>query len=506
MPVLHTTREAVQWLRRCAVRGLHTDSRQVQPGDAFVAWPGTAMDARRHVASAIQSGAVACLVDADGLEESLQQNASVASLPGLQAYAGAIAAEFFHHPSNALDVIAVTGTNGKTSTVWWLAQALSLLPEPKAIPCAMVGTLGVGRWSGTDRATLQSTGLTTPDPVVLQRALANFVQGGLKACAIEASSIGIEENRLVGTRIRVAIFTNLTQDHLDYHGNMQAYASAKRKLFAWPGLSCAVINVDDPFGAELAQNLADSAVDVWTVSCISGARLRAHSIRSKDSGLSFAVQEAGETHDLKVPMIGDYNVANLLGVIGAMRALGIPLSEAIGACNALKAVPGRMECMGEVGIDPLVVVDYAHTPDALHHALTSLRPIAQQRGGRLVCVFGCGGDRDASKRPLMGAIATQLADDVVITSDNPRSEDPQTIAVEIAGTQAFGNALRVQLDRSSAILDTVQCADASDVILVAGKGHELTQEIAGVKHKFSDRERVAEALHTRNSVVTGSPA
>ena len=506
MPTLHTPSEAVQWLRRHAVSGLHTDSRQIQAGDAFIAWPGAAMDARQHVPSAIEHGAVACLVDADGLDEALQHNELVASLPGLQSCAGEIAAEFLQHPSNGLDVIAVTGTNGKTSTVWWLAQALSSLPAPLAIPCAMIGTLGVGCWSVNEGAALQATGLTTPDPVVLQSALANFVQDGMKACAIEASSIGIEEQRLAGTRIRVALFTNFTQDHLDYHGNMQAYACAKRKLFAWPDLSCAVINVDDALGRELAHSLADSELDIWTVSCTSAARLRAHSIQTLDAGVSFVVQEAGEAHCIATQMIGDYNVVNLLGVIAAMRALGVPLLDALAVCSRLQSVPGRMECLGGTGNSPLVLVDYAHTPDALQNALTSLQPIARQRQGRLVCVFGCGGDRDASKRPLMGSIATQLADFVVVTSDNPRSENPQDIAAHIVGEQPRGNALDVQLDRATAIRQAVQRADAADVILVAGKGHELTQEISGVKYAFSDRDHVSNALKSRPTVETVAAA
>lgn len=507
MQELHTSTQAAQWLRQHVKGTLQTDSRKVTAGDGFVAWPGAAVDARQFVDAVLQNGAAACLVEREGASASPLQGDRVASYSGLKASTGAIASEFFGHPSRALKVVAVTGTNGKTSTAWWLAQALSALPGALALPCGMVGTLGVGRppAAGTAPAvqsSVISTGLTTPDPVVLQRTLRQFHDEGLKACAMEASSIGIEEHRLAGTHIDVAVFTNFTQDHLDYHGNMDAYWQSKRRLFAWPGLAHAVINVDDAQGAALADALATSAVDVWTVSCQREARLQARAVAYDTMGLRFDVVEGGMAHALQTRTIGSYNVSNLLGVIGAMRALGVPLAAAVQACSALHPVPGRMECLGGVD-EPLVAVDYAHTPDALSQALTALRPLALQRAGQLWCVFGCGGDRDASKRPLMGAIAAQKADHVVVTSDNPRGEKAESIIAQILLGLSPCQSVDVQTDRARAIAEAITRAAPHDVVLLAGKGHEETQEIAGVKHLFSDHAHADQALQKRKTQASG---
>jgi UDP-N-acetylmuramoyl-L-alanyl-D-glutamate--2,6-diaminopimelate ligase len=494
--------QASAWLRQRVTGTLRSDSRKLQPGDGFIAWPGAAVDARRFVPVALQQGAAACLVEQAGAEAFALDGEGVASYAGLKADTARIAADFFAHPSAGLDVLAVTGTNGKTSTVWWLAQALAALPGKLAQPCGMIGTLGVGQ----PATGVLSTGLTTPDPVLLQHTLRRFVDDGLRACAIEASSIGIEEHRLDGTQIRVALFTNLTQDHLDYHGSMEAYWESKRRLFAWPGLRSAVINVDDEHGAQLADELnARGGLDVWTVSCRQPARLQARAVAYGPLGQGFEVVEGADTHWLQTRTIGSYNVSNLLGVLGALRAQGVPLQAAVQACGALQPVPGRMECLGEPG-EPLVVVDYAHTPDALVQALGALRPLAAQRGGRLWCVFGCGGDRDASKRPLMGAIASQKADQVVVTSDNPRREKPEAIVAHILLGLNQSKAVDVQTDRALAIADAVARADARDVVLVAGKGHESTQDIGGVLHPFSDQDHAAKALRRRKDAATGSHA
>ncbi|MES2582256.1 MAG: UDP-N-acetylmuramoyl-L-alanyl-D-glutamate--2,6-diaminopimelate ligase [Pseudomonadota bacterium] len=505
MQALHTPSHAAQWLRQQVTGTLQSDSRKLQPGDGFIAWPGAAVDARQFVGDALKTGAAACLVEQTDVASWGLDGERVASYPGLKTDTGVIAAEFFGAPSEALQVVAVTGTNGKTSTAWWLAQALSALPDGLALPCGMVGTLGVGRppASGAAHATpahasVISTGLTTPDPVLLQRTLRRFSDEGLTACAMEASSIGIEEHRLDGTRIRVAVFTNFTQDHLDYHGSMEAYWQSKRRLFAWPGLQAAVINVDDVQGQALADSLRTSALDVWTISSQCEARLQARAIAYGSLGLSFDVVEGGASCRLQTRTIGSYNVSNLLGVLGAMRALGVSLQDAVHACSTLHPVPGRMECLG--GVDaPLVAVDYAHTPDALSQALAALRPLAQQRGGRLWCVFGCGGDRDASKRPLMGAIASQKADQVVVTSDNPRGEKPESIIAHILLGLSQSKAVDVQPDRAQAIAEAITRAAPSDVVLLAGKGHEDTQEIAGTKHPFSDRTHAQQALNRRPS-------
>lgn len=489
MPDFKNPAQAAQWLQKHTSGTLQTDSRQLQAGDGFVAWPGTVVDARRYVAQAISQGAAACLVEQQGSELFGLHGNSVGRYPDLKADTGLIASEYFDHPSHRLAVVAVTGTNGKTSTTWWLAQALSQLPDPLTMPCGVVGTLGVGQPS----IELISTGMTTPDPVVLQRTLRGFVDSGLKACAMEASSIGIEEYRLQGTKVQVAVFTNFTQDHLDYHGSMEAYWQAKRKLFAWPGLQSAVINVDDVQGAALADSLDGHLEEVWTVSCEQPARIRAQNMAYRQGGLYFEVVEGNTVIGLQTKMIGSYNISNLLGVLGAMRALGVPIQAAVNACGNLLPVPGRMECLGEDG-QPLIAVDYAHTPDALAHALDALRPIAQQRGGRLWCVFGCGGDRDATKRPLMGAIAMQHADAVVITSDNPRTEKAESIISQILLGLVEQNSAEVWVDRAQAIEQAIAQAENQDVILLAGKGHETTQEVAGVKHPFSDFAHAEKAL------------
>ena len=501
--MLHSPIQAAQWLQQRVTGSLCTDSRRVQAGDAFIAWPGAAVDGRAFVAAALQAGAAVCLVEAQGQEAFALDAGRVASYMGLKADTGLIADAYFAQPSRQLAVLAVTGTNGKTSTTWWLAQALSALPAPYAMPCGLIGTLGIGRPpvlpaqdAGAVDAVVVPTGLTTPDPVQLQHALHTFVRDGLRACAIEASSIGIDEQRLAGTHIRLALFTNFTQDHLDYHGSMQAYWAAKCRLFAWPGLQSAVINIDDPHGQALAQSLSASTLDVWTVSLQQPARLRARGLQYLADGMAFEVAEGDEVHALRVALMGDYNVSNLLGVLAAMRALAVPLNIAVQVCRGLLPVPGRMECQG--GVDaPLVAVDYAHTPDALDHALAALRPLAQQRGGRLWCVFGCGGDRDSSKRPLMGAIAAKLADQVVVTSDNPRTEKPESIIAQILLGLTSSHMVDVQLDRALAIADTLAKVAPRDVVLVAGKGHEETQEIAGQKLPFSDRAQVAQALALR---------
>ncbi|MBA3057814.1 MAG: UDP-N-acetylmuramoyl-L-alanyl-D-glutamate--2,6-diaminopimelate ligase [Gammaproteobacteria bacterium] len=511
MPELQSPQDAADWLRKHVTGTLQTDSRKLQPGDGFIAWPGAAADARQFVAQALDSGARACLVERAGAEPYAFSSELVATYPGLKAASGPIAAAYFDHPSRQLDVLAVTGTNGKTSTAWWLAQALSNLKLAAPIPCALVGTLGIGTPPLTGApldadplAAMVATGLTTPDPVQLQQALRRFVGRGLKACALEASSIGLDEQRLSGTRIRTAIFTNFTQDHLDYHGTMADYWQAKARLFQWPGLQSGVINIDDEQGAQLAGALRDQALDVWTVSCLTAARLQACDIVHGAQGLRFALLErepegandageVGERHVLQTRLIGSYNVANLLGVIAAMRGLGVPLGAAVAACADLSPVPGRMECWGTPG-QPLAAVDYSHTPDALAKALLALRPLADQRGGRLWCVFGCGGDRDTAKRPLMGAIAARHADCVVVTSDNPRSEKPDVIISQILLGLAGHPALTVEPDRALAIAQAFAQAAPEDVLLIAGKGHEEYQEVAGRRLPFSDAQQVRLAL------------
>jgi UDP-N-acetylmuramyl-tripeptide synthetase len=487
---LHTPQESAAWLRARVTGTLHCDSRKVRSGDGFIAWPGAATDGRRHVPAALAQGATACLVEREGAEVFAFEDESIAGYAQLKSATGPIAAAYFEQPTERLDVLAVTGTNGKTSTAWWLAQALSNA-RPNAIPCGVVGTLGVGRPPQVD-----FVGLTTPDPVLLQRQFRRFADEGLKACAIEASSVGIVERRLDGTRIRVAIFTNFTQDHLDYHGTMEAYWAAKTELFRWPGLQAAVVNLDDGKGRSLADSVTASGVELWTVSQQQPARITAQEVGYADGGLRFFVQEGDERHALSTQLIGQYNVSNLLGVIGAMRALGVPLAEAVRACGSLLPVPGRMERLQQAG-KPLVAIDYAHTPDALDKALQALKPLAAQRGGRLWCVFGCGGDRDPTKRPLMAAVVEKNADHVVVTSDNPRSEKPENIISQILLGLSHHQCVQVQADRGKAIAETISKAASGDVVLLAGKGHEDYQEIAGAKLPFSDKVQAQAALDAR---------
>jgi UDP-N-acetylmuramoyl-L-alanyl-D-glutamate--2,6-diaminopimelate ligase len=515
--------EAVAWLRAQGARDLQADSRSIAPGDAFIAWPGYAQDGRQFVTAALQAGASACLVEADGVEAWGFDDTRVAALPGLKAATGRIADLWWGEPSAALRVLASTGTNGKTSTAWWLAQALSLAGRR----CGVVGTLGVGEPPTrlTPAAQVLATGLTTPDPLTLHRALRRFADSGFAAAALEASSIGVVEHRLDAVRIEVALLTNFTPDHLDYHADMASYWAAKRALFDWPGLRAAVLNLDDAQGAALATELAarpaEAALDLWTYTmdaACPAARLRADAIGYSAHGLHFTVREADASAQVETTLIGDYNVANVLAVLGGLRALGLPLAEAAVLAAEFTPVPGRMQRVsapaGAAGAElteglPEVVVDYAHTPDALDKVLSALRPLARARGGRLWCVFGCGGNRDSAKRPLMGGIAARLADRVVITSDNPRFEDADAIVAQVAaGVPAAELAtgptvgqkagrVRCEVDRRVAIAQVLAEAAGRDVVLIAGKGHEDYQEIAGRKWPFSDIDEAARALAAR---------
>ena len=493
MQRLHTPVEAARWLRARVTSQLTSDSRRVQAGDGFFAWVGQTTDARQHVVQALQQGASACLVEANGLEvfeavnDLALHDAPISSYEGLKADSGAIADAYFDSPSAALRVQAITGTNGKTSTAWWLAQAFSRLGQR----CAVVGTLGMG-----EPGQMHSTGLTTPDPLQLHTQLRRWVNDGVQVCALEASSIGLVENRLSGCHIHTAIFTNFTQDHLDYHGSMQAYWQAKQSLFDWPGLTAAVINIDDDKGRELAQRLQHSALKLWTVSMHGTADICARDVRTTTLGMTFDVCEADQSISLTAACLGDFNVMNLLGVIAALRQAGHSLADAVAACHHLQAVPGRMQQLGSEGM-PAVVVDYAHTPDAVAKALQALRPWAHARGGRLHCVLGCGGDRDSSKRAPMARCAEEFADVVCLTSDNPRSEDPQHILQQmLQGLRQPQSAVQ-QLDRALAIAERISQAEPNDVVLIAGKGHETYQEVKAQKLPFSDADHALLALQSR---------
>ncbi|MEP7283435.1 MAG: UDP-N-acetylmuramoyl-L-alanyl-D-glutamate--2,6-diaminopimelate ligase [Rubrivivax sp.] len=498
---LKSTDAAARWLQSWVTGTLRSDSRAVARGDAFIAWPGHATDGRRYVTAALAAGAATCVVEADGVEAFGFDDARIAALPGLKGATGRIADAYFGHPSAALDVIAATGTNGKTSTAWWTAQALGALGRR----CGVIGTLGIGEppAAGGGAGTVTATGLTTPDPVALQAALRRFADAGFGACALEASSIGLDERRLDGTTIDVALFTNFTRDHLDYHGGMDGYWAAKRRLFGWPGLRAGVLHTDDAAGARLADELAGSGIDLWPVGTGAAARLRADAVRYENDGLVFDLHEAGAGDGaptsviVRTALVGGYNVGNLLVVLGALRALGVPLADAAAVVPRLTPVPGRLQRVGSGA--PEVLVDYAHTPDAIEQVLRALRPLAAARGGKLWCVFGCGGNRDASKRPLMGAAAERGADHVVLTSDNPRHEAPGAILAQIAAGLARPAATPVIEDRRSAIVHALAGAAPADVVLVAGKGHEDYQEVAGERLPYSDVDVVQRQFQERRT-------
>jgi UDP-N-acetylmuramoyl-L-alanyl-D-glutamate--2,6-diaminopimelate ligase len=492
---LHNSTEAVNWLKTKVTGELRIDSRDIQAGDGFIAWPGAAVDGRQYVKSALQKGATACLVESSGLNtevlESIVEQEKIATYFGLKSAIGLIASQAMNTPTKAINVHAITGTNGKTTTAWWLSQALQAVNEinPQMLTkCFMVGTLGIGVPNA-----VESTGLTTPDPVLLHKKFREYLDNGFGYCAIEASSIGIEEHRLDGTDIKVAIFTNFTQDHLDYHGSMHAYWNAKLKLFHWSTLKTAVINIDDIKGFELIKSLDIQKIDVWTVAIDRPARITASNIEYAKNGLKFNIHEGIETHFIETKFFGKYNVSNMLGVIAAMRASGVELSTCVQACESLTAVPGRMDVV-TFEAQPLVVIDYAHTPDALKQALTALRPAVDARGGKLICVFGCGGNRDAGKRPLMAQMAQTYSDEVVVTADNSRNEKTELILNHIVA--GFNSQLNVGIEanRAIAIAKTIKNAHPNDVILIAGKGHENYQDELGVKTYFSDKEQAIQAL------------
>ncbi|MPZ43419.1 MAG: UDP-N-acetylmuramoyl-L-alanyl-D-glutamate--2,6-diaminopimelate ligase [Betaproteobacteria bacterium] len=453
-----------------AVR-LRNDSRQVRRGDVFVAYPGERLDGRDFIAAAIANGAAAVLWERQGFEWQRPWQVANIGMPGLRDLAGEIAALAAGEPARDLLMIGVTGTNGKTSCSHWIAAALSAAGRRSAV----IGTLGHGFLGA-----LEGLANTTPDALALHPLLARYRREGACCVAMEASSHGLVQGRLSGARFDIALFTNLTRDHLDYHGDMVRYGEAKARLFKWPGLGCAVINIDDAFGRSLVGRLNASRAAVLTYGLtggtVAGTRLDLHRF-----GLELEIRTPWGEGVVRSPLFGAHNAANLLGVVSVLIAADVPFGQALEALERLAPVEGRMQTLG--GDDkPLVIIDYAHTPDALEQALTSLR--RHFDAGRLVCVFGCGGERDAGKRPLMGQAASRLADEVVITSDNPRAEDPAAIIAEIAA--GARPPLVLEPDRGRAIAGAIAGAQREDVVLVAGKGHEPYQEIAGVRHSFSD--------------------
>jgi UDP-N-acetylmuramoyl-L-alanyl-D-glutamate--2,6-diaminopimelate ligase len=480
--------ETTQIFARLASQGamierLSSDSRRCAPGVAFLAYPGEAADGRAHIADAIQRGASAVLWDDAGFAWRAEWRLPNVAVPGLKQHAGGLAHGFYGRPSESLWTCGVTGTNGKTSCSQWIAAALS----SSGAKTGVIGTLGAG-FPGE----LVEVANTTPDALELHKTLEDFLAQGAKAAALEVSSHGLVQGRVNGVAFDCALFTNLSHDHLDYHGTMEAYAEAKAKLFDSAGLSAAVLNLDEVVGVQLARRLEGRGVRIIGYS-LSGARHAGEfiaALRAADGEMDIDTSWGRAT--FRINQLGRFNMANALGVLGCLMAYGIPFQEAIERLGELPSVPGRMQQIGE---RPLAIIDYAHTPDALEKVMQALRPLAAQRGGKLIAVFGAGGNRDAAKRPLMGAVVARLADRAVVTSDNPRSEDPLKIISQIEA--AMPQPHLVEADRARAIELAVSQADSSDVILVAGKGHETYQEIGGKRLPFSDAAVARAALARR---------
>jgi len=478
------------------VRGLTLDSRQVVEGSLFCALAGGRARGHDYVQDAVARGAVAILAESDEGVAAEQASIGVPYLviPRLREKLGIIAARFFAEPSQHMQVVGITGTNGKTSVSRYLAQAFSV-----DAPSGVIGTLGNGVLGAETVASH-----TTPDAITLQALLAQQWQQGVQHVAMEVSSHGLDQARVNGVAFDTAVFTNLSRDHLDYHGGMDEYAAAKARLFAWPGLKHAVLNFDDPFGVKLLEQLpAGTRAVAYGLAPRSVAAdvqwLWATRITTSLDGIEVAVQSSWGEGRFHTGLLGRFNVSNALAVLATLLVSGVEFETALGRMALLRPVAGRMERFGGDGL-PMVVVDYAHTPDALEQVLRALREHCQ---GRLWCVFGCGGDRDAGKRPQMGAIAQQYADRVVVTNDNPRGEAPSAIAEAILAGMQERTAARVQLDRAAAIDQAIREAAAGDVVLVAGKGHEDYQIIGGQRLRFDDREQVQTSLATRRAQGAG---
>ena len=463
------------------IERLATDSRRVERGATFVAYPGETQDGRRYIAQAIERGAASVLWEKRGFQWNPAWRVPHLGIPQLRARAGLIASHVHDDPSARLRMIGVTGTNGKTTCSQWIAQALNQC----GVRTAVIGTLGYGM-----RRPLRPLANTTPDAVWLHAELAKFARRGARAVSMEVSSIGLDQDRVAGVEFDAALLTNLTRDHLDYHHTMRSYRRAKARLFECESLTHAIVNLDDDFGRDLAGRVRRRGLTVLGYGF--DPRVRTTRRVPRLIGNNFTAGAAGMKFDVKTPwgratiessMLGRHNASNLLGSLATLLASDIKLKDAVATLGTLKAVPGRMQKIGG-GRLPLVVIDYAHSPDALEQVLRTLHDLTGDAAARLICVFGCGGGRDRGKRELMGAVATRLADRVVITSDNPRHEDPHAIIADII-KGARGDC-RVEPDRVRAIAEAVGAARRGDVVLIAGKGHETYQEIRGVRRAHSD--------------------
>ena len=461
---------------------LASDSRRAGPGVAFFAYPGEAADGRAYIADAVRRGAAAVVWEEEGFAWRPEWQLPNAPVRGLKQRCGALASEFYGRPSESLWICGVTGTNGKTSCSQWIAACLD---------GAVIGTLGYGT-----PGALQPLGNTTPDALELHYLLKTLRERQFRAVSMEVSSHGLVQGRVSSIAFDCALFTNVSHDHLDYHGSMEAYVEAKARLFDHPGLEVAVLNLDDVVGVQLARKLTARGMRTIGYS-LSRAGFAPGSVREHLFADNGQVESSWGRAALEVNQLGRFNVSNALGVLGCLVAYGMPFEAAAARLAALPSVPGRMEVVSrrDDASQPLVVVDYAHTPDALDKVLQALRPVADARRGRLIAVFGAGGDRDAKKRPLMGTIVARMADHAVVTSDNPRGEDPSSIIAQI--TRDMQGPHEAQVDRARAIELAIGAAAPADVVLIAGKGHEDYQEIAGKRLPFSDAHAARAALAKR---------
>ncbi len=469
-----------QYTIKTPVKNITSDSRNVKSGSLFLAYPGDKADGRHYIAEAITNGASAVIWDSENFEWNAKWDIENKPIKQLRLQAGNIASQFYNNPSEKLWMIGVTGTNGKTSISQWLSQCFNHLGNKTAV----IGTLGNGLPNQ-----LSPTTNTTPDAVLLHEMLADYVRQEVKTVAMEVSSHGLHQGRVRGVHFDVAVLSNLTRDHLDYHGSIKDYADAKRGLFVGSDLKVAVLNCDDKFGQEIEEELANVGTPVLSYGIDCGA-VRATELHFENTHFAFYAITPYGSAPVKANLIGRFNMYNVLAVLATLLASKVSLEDAVEAISHIQSAAGRMQQLGG-GDLPLVVVDYAHTPDALEKVLRTLRA---QASTKLICVFGCGGNRDAGKRGLMGKIASEIADAVVVTSDNPRGEAPEAIIHAIVGGM-HGN-YAIEEDRAKAISIAILTAKPNDIVLIAGKGHEDYQEIAGKKHHFSDVEQAQNVLNT----------
>jgi len=466
------------------ITGLTQDSREVRPGDAFIAIAGFGTHGLYFAEDALKQGAAAVLYEPP-LPADISAPSQAIAVPHLRARLGAMADQFYDQPSQHMRVIGVTGTSGKTSIVQFLAQALETL----GVCCGSIGTLGAGL-SGE----LISTGFTTPLVLKIHALLAQLRDAGAKVALMEVSSHALDQGRVDGVRFEIAVFSNLSRDHLDYHADMQDYFAAKAQLFQRESLRTAVINLDDDFGATLPAQLSPQVNTITVSSKHADANITARDIVLNERGIGFNLVIGEAAVPVESMLLGRFNLDNLLLVAGVLHSFEYSPTQIAAALNALTPVPGRMNRFGGSNGLPLVVVDYSHKPDALEQALVSLRG---HSSGKLVCVFGCGGERDTGKRPLMAAIAERHADKVIVTDDNPRGEDGDGIVRDILAGFSNVNQIVLERDRTRAIETAINTANAGDIVLIAGKGHETYQEISGVKHPFNDATQAQAALLAR---------